>query len=89
MFSITPFFGQHRAGRALNVAVAVVKDLMVAGVRSAAGSVARRRFGTTSDRWIDDPAAAMAPKLVERNVGTHAAVAGVTELGTSRNRRSY
>ena len=83
MSSVAPFFCQHRARRAPVVAVAAVKNLVAAGVGSPAGSVACRRLGAARDRRVDDPAAAVAPELVERNVGAHAAVAEVTKLRAS------
>ena len=89
MLSVAPLFSQHRARRALVIAVAVVKHLVAAGVGPAAGSVAARRFGAARDRRVDDIAAAVALEFVERNVGAHAAVTEVAELGTSDIKKKF
>jgi hypothetical protein len=84
VFSVAPFFRQDGARGTRCLAVAVVADLVVAGMLPATNLTAGRRFLATLDWRVGDAGAAVAAQLVEGDVVADAALASVTQFGAPK-----
>lgn len=78
--AVTPFCGEHHAGRADGRRMAVMLRRMLAAVSAGAWSLADGLLGATGHRWIDDLCTALAVELLEAAAIAGRAVATVTWL---------